>query len=366
MDRIEFFREVFEGSASMEHNEITNIRLNADGSAIVILDQAALPGETKFVELRTIEEMHNAISTLMVRGAPAIGIFAAFALYIVARRSTAENYGDFRDEIMRSSAFLNSSRPTAYNLENQLRRMEALVAGLAGEPLPSIVGAMRREAESIQDEDARMCRAISEYGLSLISDGNGVMTYCNAGPLATSRFGTALGPIMLAKELGWDLHVYSCETRPLLQGARLTAYELNSAGIDITLICDNMASIVMSGGKVDAVFAGCDRLARNGDAANKIGTSGLAIIARHYDVPFYVFCPSSTFDPGCATGKDIDIELRSQSEIKELHFSAPVAPADVKCYNPAFDVTDNGLITAIVTEKGIFNAPYDKTLAKLL
>ena len=350
----------------MERNEITNIRLNGDGTAIVILDQALLPGETKYVEIRTIDEMHNAISTLMVRGAPAIGIFAAFALYIVARHSTAVNYEDFRDDIIRSGAFLNSSRPTAYNLENQLRRMETLVADLAGKPLPVIVEAMKKEAESIQDEDVSMCRVISENGLSLISDGNGVMTYCNAGPLATSRFGTALGPIMLAKKLGWNLHVYSCETRPLLQGARLTAYELSSAGIDCTLICDNMASIVMSGGKIDAVFAGCDRLARNGDVANKIGTSGLAIIAKHYSVPFYVFCPSSTFDPGCATGKDINIELRSPAEIKELYFSAPVSPSDVKCYNPAFDITDNALITAIVTEKGIFKAPYDKTLAKLL
>ena len=350
----------------MERNEITNIRLNEDGTAIIILDQSALPGETKYVELRTIDEMCNAIYTLMIRGAPAIGIFAAFALYIVARSSAAANYEDFREDVFRNSALLNSTRPTAYNLINQLRRMEALVDNLAGEPLPAIAEAMRREAESIQDEDVRMCRAISENGLSLIGDGFGVMTYCNAGPLATSRFGTALGPIMLAKELGWNLNVYSCETRPLLQGARLTAYELNAAGIDCTLICDNMASIVMSGGKIDAVFAGCDRLARNGDVANKIGTSGLAIIARHYNVPFYVFCPTSTFDPECATGNDIEIELRSPAEIKEMFFSKPVSPTDVKCYNPAFDVADHELITAIVTEKGIFKAPYDKTLAKLL
>jgi methylthioribose-1-phosphate isomerase len=211
-----------------------------------------------------------------------------------------------------------------------------------------------------------MCRAISEFGLTLVRDGDGVLTQCNAGPLATSRYGTALGPILLARERGVDLNVFCCEARPLLEGARLTAYELNRAGIDCTLICDNMASIVMSEGKIDAVFAGCDRVARNGDVANKIGTSGLAILAKHYGVKFYVFCPSSTIDPECMTGAGIEIELRKPQEIKEMFYKKPMAPSGVKCYNPAFDVTDNSLITAIVTEKGICTAPYSQSLMNCL
>ena len=350
----------------MFSEEIVNIRLSGDGSAIVILDQTLLPNETKYIEICELSDMFDAIVKLRVRGAPAIGIFAAFALYVVASRSVAADFESFRGEIKASAAFLCSSRPTAVNLAKQLGRIERLVDSLAGTPLPMIVDAMRAEAESIRDEDIAMCRAISEHGLSLIRNHYGILTHCNAGPLATSRYGTGLGPIFLAYERGWELDVYCCETRPLLQGARLTAFELCSAGVDCTLICDNMAGLVMSQGKIDAVFVGCDRLARNGDAANKIGTGGLAVLARYYGLPFYVFCPSSTFDPDCATGADIEIELRDPTEISELHFRRPVAPAGVRCYNPAFDVTDNKLITAIVTEKGIHKAPFDKSLAQLM
>jgi methylthioribose-1-phosphate isomerase len=258
--------------------------------------------------------------------------------------------------------FLDSARPTAVNLSTQLRRMENLVKKMQGESKHLILEAMRCEAEQIQREDVEMCRKISEYGLSLVSEGNGVMTQCNAGPLATSLYGTALGPILLAQERGINLRAYTCETRPLLQGARLTAYELIQAGVDCTLICDNMASIVMKEGKIDAVFAGCDRLARNGDAANKIGTSSLAILAKHYDIPFYIFCPSSTFDLNCATGTEIEIELRAPEEVSEMFYDRQVAPAGIKCYNPAFDVTDNKMITAIITEKGILRAPYESQL----
>jgi len=203
-----------------------------------------------------------------------------------------------------------------------------------------------------------MCKAISEHGLSLIRDGFGILTHCNAGPLATSRYGTGLGSILLGHERGIRLRAFCCETRPLMQGARLTAYELARAGVDCTLICDNMASAVMQQGKIDAVFVGCDRVAKNGDTANKIGTSGLAVLAKHYGIPFYVFCPSSTIDPECETGADIEIELRSPEEITQLYFQNPIAPNGVNCYNPAFDVTDSSLITAIVTENGVYNAPY--------
>ena len=346
----------------MNNAPVENIRLSDDGTAVVIIDQTLLPGETKYLELREAGELFDAIASLRVRGAPAIGIFASFALYVLGTQIIADDYDGFYTLLMKLSALLGSARPTAVNLSAQLRRMERLVQSLSKLPVPAIIAAMREEARAIQQEDVDMCRAISEYGLTLIRNGSGVLTHCNAGPLATSRYGTALGPILLARERGMDVRAYCCETRPLLQGARLTAYELYSAGVDCTLICDNMASIVMSEGKVDAVFVGCDRVARNGDIANKIGTSGHAILAKHYGIPFYVFCPSSTIDLGCMTGAEIEIELRAPEEIKSLYFKQPVAPEGVKCYNPAFDVTDSSLITAIITEKGIITAPFAQSL----
>jgi len=345
---------------------VENIRLSEDGAAVVILDQTLLPNETKYLQLHRSSELCDAIKTLRVRGAPAIGIFAAYALYVLARQTEAEDHEGFYAEVMKHSARINATRPTAVNLSKQLKRMEKLVAGMADSPIYRVLDAMRKEAEQIQREDIEMCRSISESGLTLLSNGDGVLTYCNAGPLATSRYGTALGPILLARERGIDLNVYCCETRPLLQGARLTTYELNRAGIDCTLICDNMASIVMSEGKIDAVFAGCDRVAINGDVANKVGTSSLAILAKHYGARFYVFCPSSTIDPDCMSGADIEIELRQPQEIKEIFFKEPVAPSGVKCYNPSFDVTDNSLITVIVTEKGICKPPYNQSLLACL
>ena len=346
----------------MFHESAPNISLSADGDAVVILDQSLLPNETKYIELRDSERLFEALAMLRVRGAPAIGVFAAFALYVIMRRTTAEDHASFYAQLIKQSSFLDSARPTAVNLTKQLRRIENLVNSLSEQPIPLILEAMREEAESIRREDAEMCRAISEHGLSLICGDSGILTYCNAGSLATSGYGTGLGPIFLAKERGINLRVYCCETRPLLQGARLTAYELSRAGIDCTLICDNMVSTVMKDGLIDAVFVGCDRAARNGDAANKIGTSGLAILAKHYGVPFYVFCPSSSIDLSRETGADIEIEQRPSEEITELFFEKPIAPAGIKCLNPAFDVTDNALITAIITERGICKAPYAQSL----
>ena len=233
---------------------------------------------------------------------------------------------------------------------------------MAGMPAAEIVAALRAEAEAIHAEDIAMCRAIAEYGLSLLHEGDTVLTHCNAGPLATSEYGTGLGPLMLAAERGVDIKAYVDETRPLLQGARLTAWELMNAGIDVTLICDNMSATVMRQGKVQAVIVGCDRMAANGDAANKIGTSGAAILAKHYGVPVYILLPSSTIDLGCPTGADIPIELRDGEEIRSLWYERPMAPAGVKCWNPAFDVTDHELITAIVTERGILYPPFDTSL----
>jgi len=341
--------------------EIINVRLSDDDASVVILDQTLLPNETVYIKLNSAEALFEAIYTLRVRGAPAIGIFAAYALYVLARQIKTDNYDEFYAELIKHSVYLGSSRPTAVNLKAQLSRMEELVKQNAGEKIPRILDAMKAEADSIYDEDVKMCRAISEHGLTLIRDGYGIMTQCNAGPIATSKYGTGLGPILLGHEKGMKLHAYVCETRPLLQGARLTAYELDSAGVVCTLICDNMASIVMSEGKINAVFTGCDRVARNGDAANKIGTSGLAVLAKHYGIPFYIFCPSTTIDMDCATGADIEIELRKPEEIKEMFFIKPMAPANVECYNPSFDVTSNGLITAIITENGIFKPKGDHT-----
>ena len=350
-----------------ELGNMPNIRLISEklGEAVQIIDQTLLPNELKLLTLSSAEELFEAIYSLRVRGAPAIGIFAAYAIYVLASQIEAMDYDGFYEEFTRLRVYLDSSRPTAVNLSKQLNRMDAVVRKNRKRTTADILNALYAEAFAIHREDITMCLAISEYGLELIKDGDGVLTHCNAGPLATSRYGTGIGPILLAQERGIKLHAYCDETRPLLQGARLTTYELHSAGVDTTLICDNMASIVMSEGKIQAAFVGCDRVARNGDTANKIGTSGVAILAKHYGIPVYVFCPSSTIDPNCATGADIEIELREPEEIKEKFFTKPTAPAGVKCYNPAFDVTPNELITAIVTEKGICRPPYSESLRVL-
>ncbi|MDR2502310.1 MAG: S-methyl-5-thioribose-1-phosphate isomerase [Oscillospiraceae bacterium] len=342
-----------------------SVRLSDDGSALVIIDQTLLPNETKHLTLRGREELFEAIRQLRVRGAPAIGIFAAYAIYVLANGYAERDFDAFYAKFSDDKAYLDSSRPTAVNLRRQLDRMDACVRQSADKSVPEIVSSLREEAFVVHREDISMCRAISEYGLELISDGDGILTHCNAGPLATSRYGTGLGALLLGAERGMKLREYCDETRPLLQGARLTTFELMNAGIDTTLICDNMASIVMREGKINAVFIGCDRVAKNGDTANKIGSSGAAILARHYGIPFYVFCPSSTIDPKCETGRDIEIELRDPDEIRSKFYSQPMAPDGVGCYNPAFDVTDAELITAIVTERGICRAPYGESLKRV-
>lgn len=352
----------------MELKQVThidNVRLSDDGRAVRILDQSLLPNETIYLELQTPEELYEAIATLRVRGAPAIGIFAGYALYVLALQTKATSYADFLAECQKNRDYLNSSRPTAVNLRHMLDRVLAVVQSMPCADIPAIQAAMGQMAKAIHEEDIAMCTAISEYGLSLVKAGDGILTHCNAGPLATSRYGTGLGPLFLAQERGIPLHAFCDETRPLLQGARLTAYELQRAGIDCTLICDSMASLVMKQGKINACFVGCDRVARNGDTANKIGTSGVAILAKHYGIPFYVLGPSSTIDFTCPDGDHIPIELRDGAEIKEKFFSKPSSLPEVKCYNPAFDVTDHELITAIVTEKGICYPPFSESFAKL-
>ena len=327
---------------------IDHVRLSEDGRSLVILDQTRLPNQQIYLTLQTREECYDAIKQLRVRGAPAIGIFAGFAMYILSLRYPKEG---FLQRFREDAEYLNSSRPTAVNLSWALKRT-GVMAILNGD-------------QAILEEDISMCRAISEYGLSLLHEGDGVLTHCNAGPIATSRYGTAIGPLLLGRERGMQFRAFCDETRPLLQGARLTSWELSRAGIDTTLICDNMASIVMKNGWVQCCFVGCDRVAMNGDAANKIGTSGVAILAKHYGIPFYVLGPTSTIDPACPDGDHIPVELRDPEEIRSKWYAEPMAPVGVKCYNPAFDVTDHSLITGIITEKGICRPPYTESLAAL-
>ena len=341
---------------------IQSVSLSDDHDSVVILDQTQLPNRSEFLELRTADQMFEAIKELKVRGAPAIGICAAYCLYVLARKNQAGDYASFYTEIKNRKEYLNSCRPTAVNLSWALGRIEKIVLDNTDKSIQDIVRLIGEEAKRIHEEDIAMCRAISEHGLSLIKNGNGILTHCNAGPLATSRYGTALGPLFLGKERGMHFKVFADETRPLLQGARLTSYELHKAGIDVTLICDNMASIVMKNGWINACFVGCDRIAANGDTANKIGTSGVAILAKYYGIPFYVLGPTSTIDLNCASGDDIVIELRDEAEIKEKFYSEPMALAEVPCYNPAFDVTDHSLISGIITEKGISRPPYTESL----
>lgn len=311
---------------------------------LFFLDQTVLPNRIEYIHPRTKEDYYYAIKTLQVRGAPAIGIFAGYAMALLD------------DDKYELKKYLDSARPTAVNLSWATSRM--IKAYEDGKDLVS-------EAIAIHNEDIEMCKKISEYGLSLLKDCDGILTHCNAGALATSEYGTGLGPLLLGKEKGYTFHAYTDETRPLLQGARLTSFELEKAGIDVTLICDNMASLVMKQGKIDAVLVGTDRIAANGDIANKIGTSGVAILAKHYNIPFYVLGPYSTIDYNCPTGDDIVIEEREPNEIKEMWYREPMALKETKCYNPAFDVTDHELITAIITDRGIIRAPFKENLQRI-
>lgn len=341
-----------------------NIRLSEDDGCVTIIDQVKIPTLLEYKKIRTLEEAYQAIKRLEVRGAPAIGIFAGYMMYLLSEKDKDLPFEDFYRNFRRNREHLGESRPTAVNLSWALKRMENVVLANQDKSVKRIVSLLKKEAIAIHDEDIEMCLKISEYGLSLLKEGDGVLTHCNAGPLATS-YGTAQGPFLLAKARGMNIRVFADETRPLLQGARLTAFELQRAGVDVTLICDNMASIVMKNGWINACFVGCDRIAANGDVANKIGTSGVAILAKHYGIPVYSLGPSSTIDMNCPNGDHIEIELRDPNEIRTMWYARPMAPEGVKCYNPSFDVTDHSLLSGIVTEKGIIYPPFDLNLKKL-
>ncbi|MDO4199041.1 MAG: S-methyl-5-thioribose-1-phosphate isomerase [Erysipelotrichaceae bacterium] len=341
-----------------------NIVLSNDNKSVIIIDQSKLPDITEYKKIDNLEDAYQAIKKLEIRGAPAIGIFAGYMMYVLSLKDTDKDYDDFYKSFVSNKEYLNSSRPTAVNLSWALNRMDKTVEDNKDKEVKDIIALLKDEAVSIHNEDIEMCCAICEYGLSLLKDGDGVLTHCNAGPLATS-YGTAQGPFLLAKARGMNIKVFADETRPLLQGARLTSYELQKAGVDVTLICDNMASIVMKNGWIQAVFVGCDRIAANGDFANKIGTSGVAILAKHYGIPVYTLGPSSTIDMNTPDGEHIKIELRDPDEIKKMWYEKPMALDEVKCYNPSFDVTDHELLTAIVTEKGIIYPPFEENLKKI-
>jgi methylthioribose-1-phosphate isomerase len=323
----------------------------ADGH-LRLIDQTLLPVELKHVDCRDVESVWEAIKSLRVRGAPAIGIAAAYGVCVGMQAAVSRDEQAFFARLDEVAGYLATSRPTAVNLFWALERIKSLAAGLRGQRAVSeIYEALLAEARAIEQEDRRMCRQIGRHGAALLADGQGVLTHCNAGGLATADYGTALAVLFAASEAGKRLHVYADETRPLLQGARLTAWELHERGIDVTLICDSMAAQVMREGRVQAVITGADRIAANGDVANKIGTYGVALLAAAHDIPFYVAAPTSTFDLSLDHGDQIPIEQRDPREITH-GFGRQTAPEGIGVYNPAFDVTPARLIKALICERG--------------
>lgn len=336
------------------------------GDHLVLLDQRLLPEEIVYLQLFTPEEVWEGIHSMKVRGAPAIGIAAAFGAVLGGMQVEADDNEGWLQQVAKTCAYLATSRPTAVNLFWALDRIKLAAEKLAASDLDTagLNAALLAEAEAIRAEDEDVCRRIGENALPFFQDGMGVLTHCNAGGLATAKYGTALAPMYLAHEQGLNIKVFADETRPVLQGARLTAFELQQAGIDVTLLADNMAAMVMSKGWIQAVIVGTDRVAANGDVANKIGTYGVAVLAKAHGIPFYVACPLSTIDLNTKTGADIPIEERPAEEITE-GFGKRTAPQGVKVYNPAFDITPNEYVTAIITEKGVVQAPYHESLKSL-
>lgn len=338
------------------------IRWADDGDGVDIIDQTLLPEAEKRIVLRSADEVIEAIRMLRVRGAPAIGVAGAMGLVAEMRQHVGDTPADFAEHLQATARRLRTARPTAVNLAWAVDRAAAVAESAADNE--TATKAMRDEATRILLEDRNMCRMIGEHASSLFSDNTRVLTHCNAGALATAGIGTALAPIYTAVEAGRPVHVFASETRPLLQGSRLTAWELERAGVEVTLIPDSVAAVLMAQGRVDLVLVGADRIAANGDVANKIGTYGLAVQAAHHGVPFYVAAPTTTIDRRTATGGDIPIEERDPDEVRR-GFGRLTAPAEVAVFTPAFDVTPAALVTAMVTERGIIRAPYGDSIAGL-
>jgi methylthioribose-1-phosphate isomerase len=341
------------------------VALDDEHSALLIIDQTQLPYHTEVLSLTSQEEIWNAIYLLQVRGAPAIGVSAAIGVYLAAKEIETDSKKEFYERFVKAKDYLATSRPTAVNLFWALNRMEDVVKDNLDKSIGEIKKFLHLEAIRIREEDIEVCKKIGEHGLKLLKPGDGLLTHCNAGQLATVKYGTATAPMYLGHEKGYNFRVFADETRPLLQGARLTAYELHQSGLDVTVICDNMSGTVMKKGWIDAILVGCDRVAANGDVANKVGTSVLATVAKRYNVPVYVCAPTSTIDLATATGDEIEIEERPPEEITTMWYEKPMVLQGVKVFNPSFDVTDHDLIAGIITEHGVARSPYTKSLKEM-
>ncbi|MDD4981018.1 MAG: S-methyl-5-thioribose-1-phosphate isomerase [Candidatus Omnitrophica bacterium] len=335
-------------------------------NSVKIIDQTRLPLELRYLYIKDPRVLWQAIKELKVRGAPALGLAGALGVYLGIKNSKAKNFRELSKELDKVAKYIASCRPTARNLFWGIERIYSVAVKNRNQSIPAIKKLLFKETQKIMQEDRETCRSIGRYGAKLIRNKDTILTVCNAGILATIDYGTALGVIYKAKEEGKHLKVYACETRPLLQGARLTTWELKKKGIDVTLICDNMAAALMRQGKIDKVIAGADRIAANGDTANKIGTYSLAVLSHYHKIPFYIAAPRSTFDLKIKNGKDIPIEERNAREVTELFFKRPIAASGIKVFNPAFDVTPHGLITAIITDKGIIRPPYARNIKKII
>ena len=333
---------------------------------IRIIDQTKLPLELEYLYLEDLKSLWQAIRQMRIRGAPALGAAAALGVYLGIKDTKAKNFYLFSRELDRVVKYLATCRPTARNLFWALERIRNVVFKNKEKPIPFLKNLIFKEANRIILEDRTACRKIGDYGAGLLKNKDTVLTICNAGILATIDYGTALGVIYQAKEKRKLIKVYACETRPMLQGARLTTWELRKKGIDVTLICDNTAATLMQKKRINAVITGADRIALNGDAANKIGTYNLAVLSAYHRIPFYIAAPISSFDFRIKNGKDIPIEERKREEVTELFFKKPVAEKNIKVFNPVFDVTPHNLITAIITDKGVIKPPYQKNIKKLL
>lgn len=349
----------------MKKRELLAIEWDEKNEELVLLDQTKLPNEIEYLRYNSIQGVFEAIKTMIVRGAPAIGVTAGYGMYFAVKNAPETNFEEFYNYVLEKGEYLKTSRPTAVNLSWAVDRILDKSKELKEKNIKKIKLLLKEEVKLIHFEDIEICKKIGENLLTLLKDNMGILTHCNAGQLATSKYGTATSPMYLAQEKGWKLKVYSDETRPRLQGSTLTALELHMAGIDVTTITDNMAAVIMKQGKIDAVIVGCDRIASNGDTANKIGTFGVSILAKYFNIPMYIAAPTPSIDLKTESGKEIPIEEREIEEVSN-RFGVRTVPEGVKIYNPSFDVTPYQNITAIVTEKGIVYPPFKENLAKLL
>lgn len=331
-----------------------------------LIDQTRLPEKLVYIDIDNLKDLWQAIKIMQVRGAPALGAASALGMYLGIRKYAGISGSEFLNKLNMVAKYIASSRPTARNLFYGIERVQAVVLKNRNLPVSKIKQIILAEAKKIMQEDMASCRKIGTNGAKLLKDKSRVLTICNAGILATIDYGTALGVIYAAYEQDKDIKVYSCETRPLLQGARLSTWELNKQGVDVTMIADNTAASLMAQGKIDIVIAGADRIAANGDTANKIGTFNLAILCSHHKIPFYIAAPRSTFDLKIKNGKAIEIEMRKSQEVTKILLKKSVAPAKAKVLNPAFDLTPQELISGLITDNGLIYKPYLKNIKKIL